>query len=50
MNRFYNKIDIYYIKIMNINTIPKNYTPKDIEKWYKFWVDNNYFTSSIDTT
>jgi valyl-tRNA synthetase len=31
--------------------INKNYEPQNIEKkWYKFWLDNGYFTPKIDKT
>ncbi|AYV77120.1 MAG: valine--tRNA ligase [Barrevirus sp.] len=33
-----------------MSNIPVNYDPKEIEdKWYKFWLDNELFTSTIDS-
>jgi len=34
---------------MNMNEIPKAYSPNEVEdKWYKLWEDNNLFRSEID--
>ena len=35
--------------IQNQNEMPKAYEPQKVEqKWYKFWMDRNYFTPKID--
>ncbi len=32
------------------NEIPKAYNPSIVEdKWYKYWLDNNYFHSEVDS-
>ncbi len=39
------------MKVKNLDDIPKQYAPKDVEdKWYKYWEDNKIFHSEIDET
>jgi len=34
-----------------MNELPKQYNPKETEdKWYEFWLENNYFSAKIDHT
>ncbi len=37
------------MKTRNINDIPKNYNPSEVEnKWYKYWEDNKFYSSEVD--
>ena len=39
------------MKVKNLDDIPKQYAPKDVEdKWYKYWEENKIFHSEIDET
>ncbi len=39
------------MKVKNLDDIPKQYAPKEVEdKWYKYWEENKIFHSEVDET